>query len=180
MRWLPHRTGHYRRWICGLISLSTWAYNKHLTIFGTISFDKELKNLAKVNKIKNVIFWLCQLLWLFIIVRGAPHTELFRGLVMLKKIQKSEKNSDLPDTTMFLETWKQHKKQTKNTKFPQKNNNPSWGLTHPPTFSDFWNFFNLTKPLSTCVFLCIMCHFGLCWLGERIKIHWLLTTAKQH
>ena len=42
-------------------------------------------------------------------------------------------------------------KSQKNTKFPQKNKNPSWGLTLTPTsefFSDFWIFFNLTKPLS--------------------------------
>ena len=86
----------------------------------------------------------------------------FRGFVKLKKSQKFEKNSDWPDPThpplypifffwgnMFNKknTTKNRKKQKNST----KKNNPSWGLTHPPTsefFSDFWNFFNLTKPLS--------------------------------
>ena len=43
-----------------------------------------------------------------------------------------------------------HKKNKKNTTFPQKNYNPSWGLCHSPTsefFSDFFIFFNLTKPV---------------------------------
>ena len=54
----------------------------------------------------------------------------------------------------FFETFLNMKtthKNTKNTKYSKKIKNPSWGLIHPPTsefFSDFWNFFNLAKPLS--------------------------------
>ena len=62
-----------------------------------------------------------------------------RGLVKLKKIQKSQKNSVWPDNThpppypIFICFWK-HVQPQKKTK--KKN------------FSDFWIFFNLTKPLS--------------------------------
>ena len=82
-----------------------------------------------------------------------------RGFVKLKNFQKSEKNSDWSDPTQpppypffyfFGNTWK-YENNTKNTKFPKKIKNPSWGLTHPPTsefFSDFFIFFNLTKPLN--------------------------------
>ena len=40
-------------------------------------------------------------------------------------------------------------KTEKNMKFPPKKNNPSWGLTHPPTSEFFSDFFNLTKPLKS-------------------------------
>ena len=86
---------------------------------------------------------------------------MLRGLVKSEKIQKSDKNSDWPDPTYpppykkKLETCtttkKQHKKKQIKKTFPRKKKNPSWGFTHPPTsefFSDFRNFFNLTKPLT--------------------------------
>ena len=77
-----------------------------------------------------------------------------KGSCQVKKIRKSEKNSDWSDTThplhypifnffwKHLETLKQYKKQEK-TKKSKKKQNPSWGWTHPPTsefFSDFWKF----------------------------------------
>ena len=51
---------------------------------------------------------------------------------------------------IFFGNMYNEKTKQKNTIFPKKRH-PSWGLTHPPTsefFSDFWNFFNLTKPLT--------------------------------
>ena len=58
----------------------------------------------------------------------------------------------------ILETSGNMKTTQKNTikhNISKKNYNPSRGLTHPPTsefFSDFWIFFNLTKPLTTGIF----------------------------
>ena len=71
------------------------------------------------------------------------------------------KNPDWSDTThpppplsiffiFFWNIWKHENNTKKLNKISPKNKNPSCGLTHPPTsefFSDFWIFFNLTKPL---------------------------------
>ena len=77
-----------------------------------------------------------------------------RGLVKLKK---SENSSDWPDPThsppnpfFFFLKYEKHKKQKNKQKKLKNNNNPSWGLTHPPTyefFLGFLEFFYLTKPL---------------------------------
>ena len=64
-----------------------------------------------------------------------------RGLVKLKKIREK-----LRLVRKHLETWKREKKPQNF----QKNKNPSWGLTHPPTsefFSDFGIFLTWQNPL---------------------------------
>ena len=86
----------------------------------------------------------------------AHTTNILIDLVKLKKFQKSEKNSDCPENTnppAYTIFWKhvRGKKQHKKHNIAPKKRNSSWGLTHPPTsefFSDFFNYFNLTKPLS--------------------------------
>ena len=79
---------------------------------------------------------------------------ILRGLVKLKTIQKSEKNSDWSDPIppppiqfliFFLIIWKHENKKKK------KKKNPSWGLTLTPTsefFSDFWIFLTWQNPLA--------------------------------
>ena len=82
-----------------------------------------------------------------------------RVLVKLKK-SKNPRKTRIGQTTpthpinqFFILTFgniKTIQKTRKTTQFPPKKQNPSWGLTHPPTsgFSRiFWIFFNLTKPL---------------------------------
>ena len=60
------------------------------------------------------------------------------------------------------------KNNTKNTICPKKRN-PSWGLIHPPTsefFSDFWNLFNLTKPLNDNIYYLddyVQVAYYCCW-----------------
>ena len=76
-----------------------------------------------------------------------------RGFVKLKKIKKSEKKLWLirhhPPTPLsnFFFFWK-NKNNTKNTQVPKKNWNLSWGLTSH-RLPSFWNYFNLTKPLTS-------------------------------
>ena len=79
-----------------------------------------------------------------------------RGFVKLKKIQKSEKNSNWQDTTLrpqyqffffFFGNMYNNQKQHKKTKF-QKNNKFELGLDPPsplPSFSRIFDFFQLDK-----------------------------------
>ena len=76
-------------------------------------------------------------------------TNQFRGLVKFKKIKKSEKKS-YPIFYFFGNIWK-HENNTKTQNYKKNNNNPSWGLTHPPTtefFQDFWIFSTWQNPLA--------------------------------
>ena len=82
---------------------------------------------------------------------------VLRGLVNLKKIKKSEKNSDCPDNnhpprlSNFFGNMYSNKKNTKTQKKQNFNKkNPSRGWIHTPTsgfFSDFWIFFTVPKPV---------------------------------
>ena len=82
--------------------------------------------------------------------------KLSEGCCQVKKNPKIRENqtptTHPPIHFFFFETFGNMKTTQKNTKKTFKKNiyNPSWGFTHPPTsefFSDFWNFFYLTKPL---------------------------------
>ena len=84
-----------------------------------------------------------------------------RGIVQLKKSKNLRKTRiiqtppthPLSNFLFFSNVWK-HENNTKKQKkknISKKKYKPSWGLTHPLAsefFSDFWIFFNLTKPLS--------------------------------
>ena len=88
-----------------------------------------------------------------------------KGFCQVKIIQKIRKKLGLvrphPPTPLskvlyFFENILQNENNTENTKKHKisKKKKSSWGLTHLPTsefFLDFWNYFNLTKPLSNII-----------------------------
>ena len=77
--------------------------------------------------------------------------QTLRGSCQVEKKSKNPRKTRIGQTApthpplsiFFFGNMKKHKKLKKRQNFPQKNKNPSWGLTEPPTsefFSDFWIF----------------------------------------